>query len=57
MIIPKYQRIRYTKVLMFVSLSKNIVRCRPLVRAFAQKPDIPTKYNVLTIPCLKDNYC
>ena len=55
--INNYQRFQNIKISMFVSLSKNILRSRPLVRTFAKRPDIPTKYNVLTIPCLKDNFC
>ncbi len=27
------------------------------VRPFSKMADVPTKYNVLTIPVLRDNFC
>lgn len=42
---------------MFAVLSRRIPRCSLLTRTFAKVPEMKTKYNVLTIPSLRDNFC
>ena len=37
-------------------LSRRSIPIAGAVRCFAKAADIPTKYNVLTIPALRDNF-
>ena len=44
------------KVVMLSLLSRRSIPAAVMVRSFAKAADIPTKYNVLTIPALRDNF-
>ena len=41
---------------MLSSFEKNSIKGLRLVRQFAKRPEVPTKYNVMTIPSLRDDY-
>lgn len=42
--------------LMLASFSKKGFKPARFIRAFSKQPEIPTKYSVMTIPSLRDNY-
>ena len=41
---------------MLSSFGRNSTKGLRLVRLFAKRPEVPTKYSVMTIPSLRDNY-